>query len=48
MITDKDLPQEVKVDCRAIYHDIREFTARVLVAASSLMQLLSFPEPSQA
>ena len=29
----------------AVYQNIREFTARVLVAASSLMPLLSVPEP---
>ncbi|MEC7430468.1 MAG: hypothetical protein VYE28_12490 [Planctomycetota bacterium] len=32
----------------ALYHNIREFTARVLVAASSCMRLLSVPEPIQA
>ena len=32
----------------AVYHNIREFTARVLVAASSWMPLLSVPEPIQA
>ena len=34
-------------DSSAVYHNIREFTARVLVAASSLMPLLSVPEPIQ-
>ena len=29
----------------AVYHNIREFIARILVATSSLMPLLSFPEP---
>ena len=31
----------------AVYPGIRELTARVLVAASSRMRLLSIPEPSQ-
>lgn len=30
-----------------VHHNFREFTARVLVAASSLMPLLSVPEPIQ-
>jgi len=32
----------------AVCQDIWDFTARVLVAASSLMPLLSFAEPMQA
>ena len=34
--------------CRAVFQDIRDFTARVLVVASGPMPLLSFPEPIQA